>query len=125
MWVTGSVMWAAVNDKSLKFGVQGATATNWFPRVNGARDNRIWLYTLFALLTFRGEIIVKQDYTSNGSWCNDDDDDDDDDNNKDDDDDNRNNNNNDNDYNHNNDTNIDNNENDNDKNSSDSMPVTV
>ena len=43
MWVTGSVMWAAASDKSLKFGVQGATATNWFPRVNGARDNGIWL----------------------------------------------------------------------------------
>ena len=44
MWVTGSVMWAAASDESLKFGVQGATATNWFPRVNGARDNGIWLY---------------------------------------------------------------------------------
>ena len=43
MWVTGSVMWAATSDESLKFGVQGATATNWFPRVNGARDNGIWL----------------------------------------------------------------------------------
>ena len=62
MWVTGSVMWAAVNDESLKFGVKGATGTNWFPRVNGVRDNGIWLYTLFALLTFRGEIVVKQDY---------------------------------------------------------------
>ena len=62
MWVTGSVMWAAVNDESLKFGVQGVITTNWFPRVNGARDNGIWLYTLFVLLTFRGEIIVKQDY---------------------------------------------------------------
>ena len=31
MWVTGSVMWAAVNDESLKFGVQGVTTTNWFP----------------------------------------------------------------------------------------------
>ena len=44
MWVIGSVMWAAASDKSLKFGVQGATATNWFSRVNGARDNGIWLY---------------------------------------------------------------------------------
>ena len=44
MWVTGSVMWAAASDESLKFGVQGATTTNWFPRVNGAWDNRIWLY---------------------------------------------------------------------------------
>ena len=35
-WVTGSVMWAAASDESLKFGVQGASATNWFPRVNGA-----------------------------------------------------------------------------------------
>ena len=46
MWVTGTVMWAAASDESLKFGVQGATATNWFPRVNGARDNGIWLYLL-------------------------------------------------------------------------------
>ena len=45
MWVIGSVMWAAASDESLKFGVQGATATNWFSRVNGARDNGIWLYT--------------------------------------------------------------------------------
>ena len=44
MWVIGSVMWAAASDESLKFGVQGATATNWFSRVNGARDNGIWLY---------------------------------------------------------------------------------
>ena len=44
MWVIGSVMWAAASDESLKFGVQGATATNWFLRVNGARDNGIWLY---------------------------------------------------------------------------------
>ena len=43
MWVTGSVMWAAAIDESLKFGVQGASATNWFPRVNGARDNGIRL----------------------------------------------------------------------------------
>ena len=43
MWVIGSVMWAAANGESLKFGVQGATATNWFPRVNGVRDNGIWL----------------------------------------------------------------------------------
>ena len=44
MWVIGSVMWAAASDESLKFGVQGETATNWFSRVNGARDNGIWLY---------------------------------------------------------------------------------
>ena len=44
MWVIGSVMWAAASDESLKFGVQGATATNWFSRVNGARDSGIWLY---------------------------------------------------------------------------------
>ena len=41
MWVTGSVMWAAASDESLKLG---ASATNWFPRVNGARDNGIRLY---------------------------------------------------------------------------------
>ena len=45
MWVIGSVMWAAASDESLKFGVQVATATNWFSRVNGARDNGIWLYS--------------------------------------------------------------------------------
>ena len=54
MWVAGSVMWAAVSDESLKFGVQGATATNWFSRVNGARDNGIWLY----LLTEMFEILL-------------------------------------------------------------------
>ena len=42
MWVIGSVMWAASSDESLKFGVQGATATNWF-----SRDNGIWLYTYY------------------------------------------------------------------------------
>ena len=30
--------------ESLKVGVQGASATNWFSRVNGARDNGIRLY---------------------------------------------------------------------------------
>ena len=49
MWVIGSVMWAAASDESLKFGVQGATATNWFSRVNSARDNGIWLYLTFNL----------------------------------------------------------------------------
>ena len=44
MWVIGSVMWAAASGESLKFGVQGATGTNWFQRVNGARDNGVWLY---------------------------------------------------------------------------------
>ena len=44
MWVTGSVMWAVTSGASLKFGVQGASATNWFSRVNGARDNGIRLY---------------------------------------------------------------------------------
>ena len=44
MWVISSIMWAAASDEWLKFGVQDATATNWFPRVNGARDNGIWLY---------------------------------------------------------------------------------
>ena len=44
MWVTSSVIWAASSDESLKFGVQGVTATIWFLRVNGSWDNRIWLY---------------------------------------------------------------------------------
>ena len=46
MWVTGSVMWAVASGASLKFGVQGASAsaTNWFSRVNDAQDNGIRLY---------------------------------------------------------------------------------
>ena len=47
MWVTGSVMWAAASDESLKFGVQGASATNWFPRVNGMGfdcSKPAWIY---------------------------------------------------------------------------------
>ena len=51
MWVNGSVMWAAASDESLKFGVQGASATNWFPRVNGVRDNGIRLYIFTIHLT--------------------------------------------------------------------------
>ena len=46
IWVTGSVMWVVASGASLKFGVQGASATNWFSRVNGARDNRIRLYLI-------------------------------------------------------------------------------
>ena len=42
----GSVIRAVASGASLKFGVQGASATNWFLRVNGARDNRIRLYRL-------------------------------------------------------------------------------
>ena len=41
-----SLMWAVASGGSLKFGVQGASATNWFSRVNGARDNGIWLYLI-------------------------------------------------------------------------------
>ena len=41
MWVTMSVMWAVSSGASLKFGVQGASVTNWFSRVNGVRDNEI------------------------------------------------------------------------------------
>ena len=44
MWVAASVMCAVASGASLKFGVQGVSATNWFSRVNGARDNGIWLY---------------------------------------------------------------------------------
>ena len=39
-----------------KFGVQGATATNWFLRVNGARDNEIWLYSETCII-YNGFII--------------------------------------------------------------------
>ena len=39
-----SVIRAVASGTSLKFGVQGASATNWFSRVNGARDNGIRLY---------------------------------------------------------------------------------
>ena len=38
------VIWAAASDESLKFGVQRASATNWFPRVIGTWDNGIRLY---------------------------------------------------------------------------------
>ena len=39
-----SVIRTVAGGASLKFGVQGASATNWFSRVNGARDNGIRLY---------------------------------------------------------------------------------
>ena len=39
-----SVIWAVASGASLKFGVQSASATNWFSRVNGAQDNVIRLY---------------------------------------------------------------------------------
>ena len=39
-----SVIRAVASGASLKFGVQGASATNWFSRVNGAQDNGIRLY---------------------------------------------------------------------------------
>ena len=42
-----SVIRAVASGASLKFGVQGASATNWFSRVNGARDNGIRLYHVF------------------------------------------------------------------------------
>ena len=45
-----SVIRAVASGASLKFGVQGASATNWFSRVNGARDNGIRLYCV--LLTW-------------------------------------------------------------------------
>ena len=40
----GLVMWAVASGTSLKVGVQGASATNWFSRVNGTRDNGIRPY---------------------------------------------------------------------------------
>ena len=40
-----SVIRAVASGASLKFGVQGASATNWLSRVNGARDNGIRLYS--------------------------------------------------------------------------------
>ena len=40
-----SVIRAVASGVSLKFGVQGASATNWLSRVNSARDNGIWLYS--------------------------------------------------------------------------------
>ena len=42
-----SVIRAVASGASLKFGVQGASATNWFSRVNGTRDNGIRLYFLW------------------------------------------------------------------------------
>ena len=47
-----SVKQAVVSGSSLKFGVQGASATNWFSRVNGARDNGIRLYISFVHYLF-------------------------------------------------------------------------
>ena len=40
-----SVIRAVASGVSLKFGVQGASATNWLSRVNGVRDNGIRLYS--------------------------------------------------------------------------------
>ena len=40
-----SVIRAVASGVSLKFGVQGASPTNWLSRVNGARDNGIRLYS--------------------------------------------------------------------------------
>ena len=40
-----SVIRAVGSGASLKFGVQGASATNWLSRVNSAQDNGIWLYS--------------------------------------------------------------------------------
>ena len=40
-----SVIRAVASGVSLNFGVQGASATNWLSRVNGARDNGIRLYS--------------------------------------------------------------------------------
>ena len=44
-----SVIRAVASGASLKFGVQGASATNWFSRVNGARDNGIRLYICWSM----------------------------------------------------------------------------
>ena len=46
MWVNRLCHVGSREWRVTKFGVQCATATNWFPRVNGARDNGIWLYLL-------------------------------------------------------------------------------
>ena len=46
------VIWAVASGASLKFGVQGASATNWFSRVNGTRDNGILLYMYYSRLAF-------------------------------------------------------------------------
>ena len=40
-----SVIRAVASGASLKFGVQGASATNWLSRVNGEVDNGIRLYS--------------------------------------------------------------------------------
>ena len=45
-----SGIWAVASGASLKFGVQGASTTNWFSRVNGARDNGIRLYTQYHVI---------------------------------------------------------------------------
>ena len=47
MWVAGSAMWVVASGASLKFGVQCVSVTNWFSRVNGARDDGIRLYSIY------------------------------------------------------------------------------
>ena len=41
---TGLFQTTVASGASLKFGVQGASTTNWFSRVNGTQDNRIRLW---------------------------------------------------------------------------------
>ena len=58
-----SVIRAVASGASLKFGVQGASATNWLSRVNGARDNGIRLYCVWNQCTF----ILKVEHTGMSS----------------------------------------------------------
>ena len=50
-----SVIRAVASGATLKFGVQGASATNWFSRVNGAQDNGIRLYMLIVSSWYMSE----------------------------------------------------------------------
>ena len=44
MWFSRSLMWAVTSGGSLKFGVRGMSATNWFSWIISMGVNRIWLY---------------------------------------------------------------------------------
>ena len=57
-----SVIWAVASGASLKFGVQGASATNWFSRVNGTRDNGIWLYNLVRHPVGKNKTLIFEQY---------------------------------------------------------------
>ena len=62
-----SVIRAVASGAPLKFGVQGASATNWFSRVNGARDNgiRLYIYIYIAIVIVSESNLYKYWYMNN------------------------------------------------------------